>query len=147
MTFATDDEGLMQELAAVLGREREVSDQRRRAAYGAFAWRTVDEELLTLMHDSALQATAAVRGEEDSRTLAFAGGGMSLELELEGSTLTGQVLLPGSDREVTMETVDGGSQAVRTDSSGFFVMPDVSGTVRFAVRADGTVHHTEWVVL
>jgi len=57
----------------------------RQAAYGAFAWRTVDQDLLTLMHDSALQATAAVRGSEDARTLSFAGGEMSLELEIDGT--------------------------------------------------------------
>ena len=62
MTSWTDDEGLMEELAVAIGQEREVPDHRRQAAYGAFAWRTVDHDLLTLMHDSALQATAAVRG-------------------------------------------------------------------------------------
>ena len=70
----------------------------RQAAYGAFAWRTVDQDLLTLMHDSALQATAAVRGSEDARTLSFTGGEMSLELEVDGSVITGQLLLPGERR-------------------------------------------------
>ena len=73
MTSFTDDEGLMAELAVAIGQEREVPDHRRQAAYGAFAWRTVDHDLLTLMHDSALQATAAVRGSDDTRTLSFEG--------------------------------------------------------------------------
>lgn len=147
MTSWTDDEGLMEELAVAIGQEREVPDHRRQAAYGAFAWRTVDQELLTLMHDSAFQATAAVRGSEDARTLSFAGGGVSLELEVDGSSLTGQVLVPGSMGEVTMERADGESRTARTDASGFFALRDVSGTVRFAVEIDGTVQHTEWIVL
>ena len=147
MTSWMDDEGLMEELSVVVSREREVPDHRRQAAYGAFAWRTVDQDLLTLVHDSFLQATAAVRGAEDARTLSFAGEGMSLELEVDGPTLTGQVLLPGSTSEVTMERADGESRTARADASGFFVLPDATGTVRFAVEIAGTVRHTEWVVL
>jgi hypothetical protein len=142
-----EDEGLMAELAAAIGRERDVPDHRRQAAYGAFAWRTVDNDLLTLMHDSSLQATHAVRGDEEARTLSFAGGGMSLELEVDGSSLTGQVLVAKGLSEVTMERADGESRTARTDASGFFALPDVSGTVRFAVDIDGSVRHTEWIVL
>jgi hypothetical protein len=147
MTSWMDDEGLMEELSAAIGQEQAVPDHRRQAAYGAFAWRTVDHDLLTLMHDSALQATAAVRGSEDTRTLSFEGGGMSLELEVDGSTLTGQVLLPGSMGEVTMERADGVSRTARADASGFFTLPEAEGTVRFAVDIDGAVRHTEWIVL
>ena len=78
--MSSTDEGLMQDLAAAIGQEREIPDQRRQAAYGAFAWRTIDQDLLTLMHDSSLQATAAVRGTEEARTLSFEGAGMTLEL-------------------------------------------------------------------
>ena len=147
MTSWTNDEGLMEELSVAIGQERDVPDHRRQAAYAAFAWRTVDQDLLTLMHDSSLQATAAVRGSEDARTLSFEGGGMSLELEVDGPTLTGQVLLPGSMGEVTMERADGVSRTARTDASGFFSLPDAEGTVRFAVDIDGTVLRTEWIVL
>jgi hypothetical protein len=146
MTSWTDDEGLMGELAAAIGQERDVPEHRRQAAYGAFAWRTVDEELLTLTHDSALQATAAVRGAEDARTLAFAGGGLSLELEVDDDTLTGQ-LLAGGVGEVTMERADGVSRTARTDESGFFSLDGATGTVRFAVEIGGTVRRTEWTVL
>ena len=147
MTSWTNDEGLMEELAVAIGQERDVPAHHRQAAYGAFAWRTVDQDLLTLMHDSALQATAAVRGSEDARTLSFTGGEMSLELEVDGSVITGQLLLPGSEGEVTMERADGESRTARADASGFFALPDASGTVRFAVEVDGTVRHTEWVVI
>ncbi len=75
----------MDELARATQEEREVPDHRRRAAYAAFAWRTIEEDLMSLTHDSLLSATAAVRGPEDARTLSFEGGGMALELEVDGS--------------------------------------------------------------
>jgi hypothetical protein len=46
-----------------------------------------------------------------------------------------------------MERADGVSRTAPTDASGFFSLPDASGTVRFAVELDGTLRHTEWVVL
>jgi hypothetical protein len=148
MTSWTDDEGLMEELARAAQQEREVPDHRRRAAYAAFAWRTIDEDLLSLTHDSLLSATSAVRGtEEDARTLSFEGGGLTLELEVDDSVLTGQVLPQGSLGEVTMERADGESRTTRTDASGFFSLPDAVGTVRFAFEVDGVVRRTEWVVL
>ena len=147
MTSWTDDEGLMEELARAARQEEEVPDHRRRAAYAAFAWRTIDEDLLSLTHDSLLTATAAVRGPEDARTLSFEGGGLSLELEVDGSVLTGQVLLTGSLGEVTMERTDGESRTARADASGFFTLPGASGPTRFAVEVGGTIRRTEWLVL
>jgi hypothetical protein len=147
MTSWTDDDGLMDQLADALAQESGVPPHRRRAAYGAFAWRTVEEDLLDLVHDSALQTTAAVRGAEDARTLAFAGGGLSLELEVDDSTLTGQLLSSGGGGEVTLERADGESRTARTDASGFVTLPGASGPTRFAVEIDGTVHRTEWLVL
>ena len=147
MTSWSDDEGLMEELTRAIGQEQSVPEHRRRAAYGAFAWRTIDHDLLTLTHDSLVLGAVAVRGEEDARTLAFEGGGLSLELELDGSTLSGQVLQASADSEVTMERADGESRTVRTDASGFFTLPDATGTVRFAVSVDGVVRRTEWLAL
>jgi hypothetical protein len=136
----------MQDVAEAIGQERDVPDRRRQAAYGAFAWRTVDQDLLTLAHDSSLLATAAVRGDEDVRTVSFEGGGLSLELEIDGSRLAGQ-LLAGDVGEVTMERADGESRSAGTDASGFFVLGDAVGTVRFVVSVDGAVRRTEWLVL
>ncbi len=141
------DEGLMQELARAIAQERDIPDHRRQAAYGAFAWHSVDQDLLALMHDSALQATAAVRGDEDARTLSFEGAGMTLELEVDGGTLTGQLLVAGGTANVILERADGESRTARTDASGFFMLPDVAGPVRFAVEVDGVVRRTEWVVV
>ena len=55
----------MAELAAAVEEEAAVSDRRRAAARAAFTWRTVDAELAELLHDSALDAGAAVRSGSD----------------------------------------------------------------------------------
>ena len=102
---------------------------------------------MSLTHDSLLSATAAVRGPEDARTLAFEGGGMALELEWTDPSSPGQVLLAGSLAEVTMERTVGESRTVRTDASGFFTLPDATGTVRFAVDVGDGVRRTEWINL
>jgi hypothetical protein len=147
MTSWTDDDELMEELGRAVEQGREVPDHRRRAAYDAFTWRTIDEELMSLTHDSALASTQAVRGTEDARTLAFEGGGLTLELEVVDGTLTGQILQAAHGCEVTMERADGETRTVRADASGFFVLPEVAGPVRFAVDRDGDTHRTEWTVL
>ena len=72
---------------------------------------------------------------------------MALELEVDGPTLSGQLLLVGGAAEVTMERADGESRTARTDASGFFTLPDAAGTVRFSVDVGGTVRRTEWIVL
>ena len=147
MVSWTDDEGLMEELTRAVGQEQDVPEHRRSAAYGAFAWRTIDHDLLTLTHDSLLLGAVAVRGDDETRALAFEGGGLSLELELDGSMLSGQVLRAAGECEVTLERADGESRATRTDASGFFTLPDARGTVRFAVDIDGVVRRTEWLAL
>ena len=96
MTSWTDDEGLMDELAVAIEQARGVPDHRRQAAYGALAWRTVDQDLLTLMHDSSLQATAAVRGDEDARTLSFAGAACPSSSRSTGPRSRGRYSSPGA---------------------------------------------------
>ena len=109
MSSSTDDEGLMEELARAMGQVAAVPDHRREAARAAFSWRTIDEELLALTHDSLELADAAVRGALDVRTLGFESDGLSLEIEVDGDRVFGQVLDAEVD-EVVVESVDDGSQ-------------------------------------
>ena len=60
-----NDNELMAELAAAVAEEEAVSERRRTAARAAFTWRTVDAELAEMLHDSALDAGAAVRSGSD----------------------------------------------------------------------------------
>jgi len=146
MSSSTDDEGLMEELARAMAEVEAVPDHRREAARAAFTWRTIDEELLALTHDSLELADAAVRGELDVRTLGFESDGLSLEIEVDGDRVSGQVLDAEVD-EVVVESVGDGSSSVPVDSSGVFSGVVPTGPVRFAVRVDGVLRRTPWIVL
>jgi hypothetical protein len=141
------DSDLERVLADALASGREVPDDWREAARAAYAWRTVDQELLTLTHDSLLEAGAAVRGEEEPRVLEFSGAGLTLEVERDGGRLAGR-LAPATPGEVTIELPTGDRHTVRADESGFFVVDGVAdGLVRFTVVAGDRRLVTEWVSL
>jgi hypothetical protein len=146
MSSSTDDEALMQELARAMAQEAAVPDHRREAARAAFTWRTIDEELLALTHDSLDLAGAAVRSALDVRTLGFESDGLSLEIEVDGDRVFGQVLDADVD-EVTVESVGEGSQTCPVDASGVFSVVVPAGPVRFGVQVDGVLRRTPWVVL
>jgi hypothetical protein len=143
-----DDEALMQQLRAAFA-GAEVSAERRRAAQGAFAWRTIDEELLALSHDSWVEAQAVVRAstqEVPARSLSFEGGGIELEVELGGGQLTGQ-LMPAQACRITVQTPSGPPHAVTVDESGFFEIADIpGGPVRFRIELDEQTLLTPWLV-
>jgi hypothetical protein len=146
MSSSTDDEGLMEELARALTQVTEVPDHRREAARAAFSWRTIDEELLALTHDSLELADAAVRGALDVRTLGFESDGLSLELEVDGDRVFGQVL-DAQVVEVVVESVEDGSQTVAVDPSGVFSVLVPTGPVRISVVVDDVPRRTPWIVL
>ena len=146
MSFSTDDEGLMEELARAVAQTEAVPDHRREAARAAFTWRTIDEELLALTHDSLELADAAVRGALDVRTLGFESDGLSLQIEFEGEQVFGQVLDTEVD-EVLVESTDSGTQTCTVDASGVFSGVVPKGPVRFAVLVEGVLRHTPWIVL
>jgi len=145
MPSSTDDEGLMNELGVAL-EQLAVPDHRREAARAAFTWRTIDEELLALTHDSLEMADAAVRGALDVRTLGFESDGLSLEIEVDGHRVIGQVLDAEVD-ELVVESVEEGAQTVGVDSGGVFSVDVPGGPVRIAVRVEGVLRHTPWIVL
>lgn len=67
-----DDDALMADLGRAIRAREEVPDRARQAARMAFAWRTVDEELMALTHDSALESATLVRGvQAGPRVVAF----------------------------------------------------------------------------
>jgi hypothetical protein len=146
MSSSTDDEGLMEELARAMEQMAAVPDHRREAARAAFTWRTIDEELLALTHDSLDLADAAVRGALDVRTLGFESDGLSLEIEVDGDRVFGQVL-DADVQQVMVESVDEGSHTSPVDASGVFSVRVPAGPVRFGVRVGGVLRHTPWIVL
>lgn len=152
----SDDE-LLAELGDAMAEQQSVSERRRTAARAAFTWRAVDEELATLLHDSALDAGAAVRsGTVVVRTLSFGWDGLTLELEVEVGSAIGQVIPEGAaaapvgdaPAKVTLHRPSGAAQAATADPSGFFRLADVEpGPARFVVERGGTRLITPWVTL
>jgi hypothetical protein len=147
MTDFSDDEVLMTALRDAIADGDAVTDRRREAARAAFSWRTVDVELMELLHDSALEAGAAVRGEGDARHLTFGRDGLTVELEVSGGVLHGQVL-PAQGADLVLQRHDAGGSTLQADSAGFFRVDGVAaGPIRLVVAAAGIRVATPWVTL
>lgn len=151
-----NDEELMAELTAAVEEETAVSDRRRSAARAAFTWRTVDAELAELLHDSALDAGAAVRsGPGDAggpRMLSFRRSAVTLEVEVDGDEVLGEVVEDGGSETgpatVTLQRPDAEDRTTETDASGFFRFSDVGpGSVRFVVSRAGWSLTTPWATI
>jgi hypothetical protein len=141
----TDDE-LLAELREAVAEADEVTDLQREAARAAFTWRTVDAELAELLHDSALES-AAVRGDDTARTLSFASGPLTLEVEIDGETVMGQVVGAAAE-SVLLQRSTAADQPLDVDPSGFFRFDGVSvGPVRFVVQAGDWTLTSPWVAL
>jgi len=145
----TDDE-LLQELRAAL-QEEPVADSVIRAAQAAFAWRTVDAELelLSLVASDELAAGALVRGDGpgEQRTFAFRGERLSVEIEIDGAGIVGQ-LTPPQPGQVTLLTAAGPQATVQADDVGCFTFPlPAPGPVRLDCRLGADRFVTEWVTV
>ncbi len=143
-----DDETLLAALAQAYAEVEQVPDSFRHAARGAFAWRTVEDDLMSLVDPATLYDEAmAVRGDDDLHEVAFSGGGLTLELEVLPDRVLGQVV-PAGECEVTWSSPAGGHGRAVSDGSGYVELPGVgSGPVRFSITADGRTRVTEWVTL
>lgn len=152
---AMDDDELMALLGQAVADADAVSERRRAAARAAFTWRSVDEELAELLHDSALDAGAAVRSTADGpRSLAFGRGGLTLEVEVAGDRLLVEVGAEGAaaDAEgpavVRLQRPDAADVVETADPAGFLRFAEVGpGAVRFVVERGGWSLTTPWVTL
>jgi hypothetical protein len=142
----SDDE-LLAELQAAVAEADLVTDRQREAARAAFTWRTVDEELAELLHDSALEMTG-VRGADDApRTLSFASGGLTLEVEIDGDVVMGQVVGAAASSVLLQRSISD-DQPLEVDSAGFFRVEGVAaGPVRFVVQAGDWTLTSPWVAI
>lgn len=109
-------------------------------------------ELLVLVRDSADEPAAQVRGLVNARMLYFtAGEGWSLDAEIDGDQVSGQLLDFEGDPasvEVTVETTGGQAWSTGLDEVGFFSLrAEPNGSVRFTVRVGDAVSTSHWVEL
>jgi hypothetical protein len=114
-----------------------VPEHLTRQAEELFAWRSIDDELAELVFDSAREAAAVVRGEDQPRLLTFHTDELSIELEVSTvdreHLLTGR-LVPAQPAEVEVQR-GGRRLAVATDQFGrFTVTPPDTGPLRLRCR-------------
>jgi hypothetical protein len=124
------------------------------AAKGSLSWRTIDAELARLTYDSALddERRSLVRSTGTVRMLTFAGGDLTVDVEVERSgrerRLVGEIT-PAQRATLVVRHADGMTE-VETDDDGRFrtgMIPagPISLTVRL-VSGDSAVQ-TEWTTL
>ena len=143
-----DDDALARELGAVLREHDPMPPSILNAARGAFAWRTVDDDLAVLSLDSMLEASSAgVRGAGD-RQLTFEASGLSFEVDVVdgGRRVIGQVL-PPQHGEIDLEGPHTRSSAA-IDEHGQFTLSVWNGPARLRFRPPaGPAVVTDWVTL
>ena len=121
------------------------------AAKSAYAWHNIDAELAQLTYDSSREEdrSASVRSETASiRALTFTSAHTSLELEVTGDSLLGQVMPPG-EGTIEAQTLDGVTTAATVDEIGCFsIEPIPPSPFRLRCRtAHGTDVLTGWITL
>lgn len=152
-----DDDALGAELTlALAGAETydrvvasaDVAFRAHRGMIDARAGLEMDLLLLELVYDSgALDAPVGVRDRSggSSRTLVFEGHELGVEVEVEASSIEGQ-LLPATPGRVTLRTPEGDVATIDTDDVGYFrfdVRPD--GPLRLECTSAGGTCLTQWL--
>lgn len=94
------DDALLEELRHVIRVVDPVPDRVVAAARASLGWRTFDDDLAELLHDSSAEAAlTGMRADERERVLSFGREHLALEVEVSGTgsarTLTGQVTPAG----------------------------------------------------
>jgi hypothetical protein len=145
-----DDEELMRDIGAALS-VTPVDEQVLTAARMAYAWRTLDVEceLAALLYDSRFDEAVTVRERdtESTRTLAFHGEGLGVEIELTQAGIEGQ-LIPARPGSVTLRTANGPYSTVTADQLGCFSIPSwPSVPMRLDCATDAGKFITVWIIL
>jgi hypothetical protein len=148
-----DDDQLLAALGEAIRARQDVPDAFVEMGKGAYAWHHIDAELALLTYDSSRaedrDVTASMRSETASiRALTFTSAHLSLELEVTGDSLLGQIIpLRSGTLEILART--GGTTTTPVDEIGCFAIdPIPDGPFRLRCRtADGTDVLTGWITL
>lgn len=155
---AERDDGLLEELRALLGRADPVPHDVTEFAQAALGWRRLDAELAELLTDSALDTDAAAltRSGDDGRWLSFRSPELAIEVEIRSEagthTVLGQLEPAPAAATVEVQAADGTAlAAAEADPLGRFRLTlAAGGRVRLRVlRRDpaGAPVESSWLVL
>lgn len=142
------DELLLEDLRAALTEAASVPPGFLEAGRAAFAWRTIDAELLLLTsYDSILDNELAGRARAvlTARQLVFDADGVSLQVEVTAAGIAGQ-LMPPNQAVVALLTPGGPTEETTADEFGSFLLgPPPPGPMRLRCTIDGTTVQTDWI--
>jgi hypothetical protein len=143
-----DDDRLMAALGQALKAREAVPSWFIETGKSAFAWHNIEAQLTYDSHEDR-RAVAVLRSETASiRALTFTSAHLSLELEVTGNSLLGQ-LLPPRAGELEIQTRAGEISTTEVDEIGCFsVDPIPESPFRLRCRAaDGTDVLTGWITI
>jgi hypothetical protein len=145
-----DDDRLLAALGEAVRAARAVPPEFTEAGKAAYTWHNVDAELAALTFDSAAQAAVtAVRAQEASpRFLTFAGGDLTIELEIGSDSIVGQVIPAGSGH-VDACPATGPAMTAEIDEIGCFIispLPPSPFRLHCHLASGGSVL-TTWITL
>ena len=145
-----DDEELLAALGEALRAREAVPEWFVETGKNAYAWHNIDADLAQLTYDSLgdRERAAAVRSEAASiRALTFTSVQLSIELEVAGGSLVGQIIPP---RAGTLEVhTTAGVTSLPVDEIGCFAVTPIPSSP-FRLRCcteDGADVLTGWITL
>jgi hypothetical protein len=148
---AWDDEQLLAALREAEKARQAVPAEFVQAARTAYAWHNIDTELADLTYDSQRDEGRAVivRSETASvRALTFTSASVTIELEVTGHCVLGQVS-PAREGTIEAQTTAGAITIIPVDEIGCFAV-DPKPTSPFRLRCrtlDGADVMTGWIML
>jgi hypothetical protein len=146
-----DDDRLLVALGQALRAREAVPSWFVETGRNAFAWHNIDAELAQLTYDSnedRLQATVMRSETASIRALTFTSAHLSVELEVTGNSLLGQ-LFPTREGELEVHTRAGEISTTDVDEIGCFSIDPIPESP-FRLRchtADGTNVLTGWITI
>ena len=139
-----DDEELLTALRRAIGARQAVPPEFVAAGQNAFAWRNIDAELAQLSYDSARDAALTRTEPASVRALTFTSAHLTIELEVTGDSLLGQ-LVPVQSAVIEVQASAGAHVEVASDEIGCFsIRPVPAGPFRLRCRAAGLDVLTGW---